>query len=615
MSGKSLEEVHGTIDTTGTMSWRRRFLLFIGPAFMVCVGYMDPGNWATDIAGGSQYGFKLLWVLLMSNLIAVMLQSFCARLGIVSGKDLAQASRETYSKPINYTLFALAEIAIVACDLAEVLGMAIGLKLLFGLPLIWGVLIAGLDTFVILYLQQKGIRYLELMIFSMVSIVGLAFLAELYFAKPDFAEVMTGFVPSIPDSNALYIAIGIIGATVMPHNLYLHSALVQTRRNGKDEKSIWTAIRYSFFDSAIALNLAFFVNAAILIVSASVFFKNGYNEVATIQNAHSLLEPLMGERLAPILFAVALIAAGQSSTITGTLAGQIVMEGYLDLRIAPWIRRLITRSLAIIPAIIVIAIYGENKADDMLIFSQVILSLQLGFAVVPLIHFVSDKKRMGVFAINSYWKVAAWVAVAIIVSLNLKLVLEEAMNADNFKWLLLASIFLFVVLLVYMIFRPYFSKNSIVKVESLHSQKKLHVPSISIVKYTSIGVCVDFSETDQRAISAGFGLSDKTATYHLLHVVESAAAIATGEESRDFETLDDWKKLNDYCALLLKQGYHAVPHIGFGNPKQVIPKLVSECGVDILVLGAHRHEGIKDVIYGETIRSVRHKVKCQVLIV
>jgi manganese transport protein len=379
MSTKSLEEVYGTIDTTGTMSWRRRFFLFIGPAFMVCVGYMDPGNWATDIAGGSQYGYKLLWVLLMSNIIALMLQSFCARLGIVAGRDLAQASRETYPKYVNYILYGLAEIAIAACDLAEVLGMAIGLKLLFGLPLIWGVLIAAFDTFLILFLQQKGIRYLELMIFSLVAIIGFSFMAELFFAKPDIGEMMKGFIPSIPDSNALYIAIGIIGATVMPHNLYLHSALVQTRRNGNDEKSIRNAIKFSFFDSAIALNLAFFVNAAILIVSAAVFYKNGFNTVASIQNAHDLLQPLVGERLAPTLFAIALIAAGQSSTITGTLAGQIVMEGYLDLRISPWLRRLITRSLAIIPAVIVLYIFGETEADEMLVLSQVVLSLQLGF--------------------------------------------------------------------------------------------------------------------------------------------------------------------------------------------------------------------------------------------
>jgi manganese transport protein len=424
MSTRSLEEVHGTIDTTGNMSWWRRFVLFIGPAFMVCVGYMDPGNWATDIAGGSKYGYKLLWILLLSNLIALLLQSLSARLGIVRGKDLAQVSRETYPTFINLPLYGLAEIAIAACDLAEVLGMAIGLNLLFHLPLMWGVGIAIFDTFIILYLQQKGMRYMEVLIFSLVSLIGMCFLVEVLFSKPDVGDVLHGFIPSSLDNGALYIAIGIIGATVMPHNLYLHSSLVQTRRNGTDPASIARSIKYNFWDSAIALNLAFFVNAFILIVAAAVFFTKGYHEVVDIQNAHSLLAPLMGKSLAPIIFAVALIAAGQSSTITGTLAGQIVMEGYLDLRIAPWLRRLITRSIAVIPALLVIYYLGEDKVGAMLIFSQVILSLQLGFAVIPLIHFVSDRHLMGEFAIGAWIKILAWISAIIIVGLNLKLILD-----------------------------------------------------------------------------------------------------------------------------------------------------------------------------------------------
>ncbi len=615
MSTKSLEEVYGTIDTTGTMSWRRRFFLFIGPAFMVCVGYMDPGNWATDIAGGSQYGYKLLWVLLMSNIIALMLQSFCARLGIVAGRDLAQASRETYPKYVNYILYGLAEIAIAACDLAEVLGMAIGLKLLFGLPLIWGVLIAALDTFLILFLQQKGIRYLELMIFSLVAIIGVSFMAELFFAKPDVGEMMKGFIPSIPDSNALYIAIGIIGATVMPHNLYLHSALVQTRRNGTDERSIRNAIKFSFFDSAIALNLAFFVNAAILIVSAAVFYKNGFNEVASIQNAHDLLQPLVGERLAPTLFAIALIAAGQSSTITGTLAGQIVMEGYLDLRISPWLRRLITRSLAIIPAVIVLYIFGETKADEMLVLSQVVLSLQLGFAVVPLLHFVSDKKRMGQYAINTLMKIAGWVAVLIIVGLNLQLVIETASNMSTYKLLSFSIISAFGLLMIYIVLHPYTAKDKSASATSLHTKSVISIPTIKSLAYNSIAICVDFSRTDQKAISEGFAFGNRSTKFYLIHIVESAAARATGLESRDFETLDDWKKINEYCLLLKEEGYETEPLIGFGNPKKVIPKLVKKCAANLLVLGAHRHTGIKDIIYGETISAVRHSVECPVLIV
>ncbi len=612
MSSKSLEEVYGTIDTTGSMTWWKRFMLFIGPAFMVCVGYMDPGNWATDIAGGSKYGYKLIWVLLMSNFIALMLQSLCARLGIVSGKDLAQASRETYPRFINYALYALAEIAIAACDLAEVLGMAIGLKLLFGLPLIWGVGIGALDTFFILFLQQKGIRYMEVLIFSLVFIIGSAFVVELFFAKPDMHELALGFIPSIPDSNALYIAIGIIGATVMPHNLYLHSALVQTRRNGTDSHSIRNAIKFSFFDSAIALNLAFFVNAAILVVSAAVFFKNGFTEVASIENAHALLEPLIGKRLAPTLFAIALIAAGQSSTITGTLAGQIVMEGYLNLRIAPWLRRLITRALAIIPAVIFLILYGESKTDELLIFSQVVLSLQLGFAVVPLIHFVSDKKRMREFAIGNVMKFFAWIAVSLIIFLNLKLVTDMAMSSAHAAlWITVVAIF--IALLVYIIIFPLL--QSAKKSLPLHDFTKVETPIIESVSYNNIGICVDFSATDKNAILKGFALGNKKCTFFIIHAVESAAARATGLESRDYETLSDWKMLNEYCTNLTAQGYNAIPLIGFGDAKKVIPNIANDNKLDILVLGAHGHEGIKDIIFGETISTVRHKVNCPVLIV
>lgn len=457
MAFKSLDEVHGTIDTTGNMNRFRRFRLFAGPAFLVAVGYMDPGNWATDIAGGSQFGYKLLWILLLSNIIALLLQSLCTRLGIASGRDLARASRETYPKSVNFVLYLLAEIAIAACDLAEILGMAIGLKLLFGLPLIWGVSIAALDTFLILYLQQKGIRYMEIFILSLVSIIGVSFVAELFFAQPDTGEVMKGFIPSSLDGEALYIAIGIIGATVMPHNLYLHSALVQTRKSGTDSKSIWQAIKFNFYDSMIALNLAFFVNAAILIVSAAVFFKSGYTDVASIQNAYALLEPLLGEKMAPTFFAIALIAAGQSSTITGTLAGQIVMEGYLDLRIKPWLRRLITRALAVVPAVIVLLVYGDEKADELLVFSQVILSLQLGFAVIPLIHFVSDKTRMKEFAIGTWMKIAAWLSASVIVFLNLKLVTDMAIGDSNVFFG--AVILLFVVLLGYIVVFPFLGRK------------------------------------------------------------------------------------------------------------------------------------------------------------
>src|SRR6478609_5400551 len=419
---KSLEEVHESVHTHDKTSVFKKILAFFGPAYLVSVGYMDPGNWATDIAGGSQFGYALLWVLLMSNLMALLLQSLSARLGIVTQRDLAQASRETYSKTINYVLYFLAEIAIAACDLAEVLGMAIGINLLFDIPLIEGVLITVLDTFLLLFLINKGIRKMEAFIIVLVAIIGFSFVFEMVFAEPELNKVIYGLVPSIPGEAALYIAIGIIGATVMPHNLYLHSSLVQTRNFDRSSTGIKQALKYNFIDSTIALNLAFFVNAAILILAAATFYKVGMYNVAEIQDAHRFLEPILGSKVAPVLFAVALIAAGQSSTVTGTLAGQIVMEGYLNLRIQPWVRRIITRLIAIVPAVVIILIYGESVTGKLLVLSQVILSLQLGFAIIPLIHFVSDKSKMNSFAIGPVTKILSWLVTAILVFLNLKMV-------------------------------------------------------------------------------------------------------------------------------------------------------------------------------------------------
>src|SRR6195952_2157557 len=391
-TGGSLGDVHGSVDTGRHTNKWKKIVSFFGPAYLVSVGYMDPGNWATDLAGGAKFGYALIWVLLMSNLMALLLQGLSARLGIVRRMDLAQANREVYPPLINFALYLLAELAIAACDLAEVLGMAIGIQLLTGLPLIWGVSVTVLDTFLLFYLQRLGMRKMEGFIITLVAIIGLSFLVEMIFAKPHLGEVIKGFVPSIPGSEALYIAIGIIGATVMPHNLYLHSALVQTRKIGSSKAAIKQALRFNRVDSAIALNAAFFVNAAILILAASVFYASGNTGIAELKEAHRMLAPLLGNNIAPTLFAIALIAAGQSSTITGTLAGQIVMEGYLNLRINPMIRRLITRMLAIVPAFFCILYFGEERVDRLLILSQVVLSVQLGFAVIPLIHFVSDKE-------------------------------------------------------------------------------------------------------------------------------------------------------------------------------------------------------------------------------
>lgn len=423
---RSLSDVHQSIDTTTSRKggWKK-ILSFLGPAYLVSVGYMDPGNWATDLQGGAQFGYKLIWVLLMSNLIALLLQNMCARLGVVREQDLAQANRATYPRVINLCLYGLAELAIAACDLAEVLGMAIGINLLTGLPIIWGVGISVLDTFLLFYLQKLGMRKMELFIITMIAITGFSFLIELIIAKPAVSEIVTGFVPTTLSRGELYIAIGIIGATVMPHNLYLHSALVQTRKIKRTEKGIKAALKYNTIDSVIALNLAFFVNAAILILAATVFFKSGHTAVAKIEEAHQMLAPLLGSKLAPILFAVALIAAGQSSTITGTLAGQIVMEGYLNLKLNPLLRRLITRLIAIIPAVGVIMIYGEGKLDQLLILSQVILSLQLAFAIIPLIYFVSDPYAMGKFAIKKTTRITAWFISALLIYLNVQMVYNE----------------------------------------------------------------------------------------------------------------------------------------------------------------------------------------------
>ncbi|HVA97404.1 MAG TPA: Nramp family divalent metal transporter, partial [Bacteroidia bacterium] len=425
---KSLSEVNGSVDTTLQSNFWKKLFAFIGPAYLISVGYMDPGNWATDIAGGSHFGYLLLWVLLLSNLIALLLQNLSARLGLVSGLDLAQASRQNYPPFINFFLWILAEIAIAACDLAEVIGMAIGLNLLFGLPMMIGVVITIFDTFILLMLQRYGMRKMEAIIIALILIIGIAFFIEMFFVHPDVKAILINFIPSALNKDSLYIAVGIIGATVMPHNLYLHSSLVQTRKINRSEKGIKAAIKFNIIDTSIALNLAFFVNAAILIMAAAAFYTKGLYNVTEIQDAYKLLTPLLGSKIAPLLFAIALIAAGQSSTLTGTLSGQIVMEGYLNLRIQPWLRRIITRSLAILPAFFTLWYFGDDKISALLILSQVVLSLQLGFAIVPLIHFVSDKKIMGKLVIKTYLKILAWICAIFILALNIQLVYETIID-------------------------------------------------------------------------------------------------------------------------------------------------------------------------------------------
>ncbi|MBP6513102.1 MAG: Nramp family divalent metal transporter [Bacteroidia bacterium] len=616
----SLSEVHGSIKVDSSMSFKRRLLAFLGPAYMVSVGYMDPGNWATDIAGGSQFGYSLIWVLLMSNLMALLLQSLSVRLGIVRGRDLAQASREMFPGFVNIFLYVLAEIAIAACDLAEVLGMAIGLYLLFDLPLMYGVVISALDTFLLLFLMNHGIRKMEVFIISLVATIGLAFVAQMVIAQPVISEVMTGFIPTSMSNTALYIAIGIIGATVMPHNLYLHSALVQTRKFDRTDKEISRAIKFNILDSTIALNAAFFVNAAILILAASTFYKVGMHEVNDIMDAHRLLEPLLGSKLAPILFAVALLCAGQSSTITGTLAGQIVMEGYLNLRIAPWIRRLITRLIAIIPAVLVIHIAGESATTELLIFSQVILSLQLGFAVIPLIHFVSDRSKMGNFTISLKTKIAAWLCAIIIVSLNVKLVFGEVtgwLNADDSIWLriIVVPLCIFVgIMLLYITFAPIFRKmkpKSIYLPHGSFQEIKLQEAS----KYNRIAVTLDFGSMDGIALQNAVNQGGKEAIYILVHISESAIAHWMGSDSSDFESIKDTETLVEYKKQMIENGYNCEIELGFGNPRKAIPQIVKNANADLLVMGAHGHKAIMDFILGSSVDAVRHQLEIPVLVV
>ena len=426
----SLPVVHRSVVVPANASFWRKLLAFSGPGFLVAVGYMDPGNWATDLQGGAQFGYTLLSVIMISNLMAILLQHLCIKLGVATGRDLAQSCRDHYSTPTVWFLWIICEIAITACDLAEVVGSAIALQLLFGIPLVWGCVITALDVLAILYLQNKGFRHLEAVVITLIATIGTCFAAELIFSKPSLTGMLLGFVPGphiMTNPAMLYVSIGIIGATVMPHNLYLHSSIVQTRKYLPTTEGRREAIRFATIDSCTALMFALFINAAILILAASVFHWSGHQDVAEIQSAYKLLSPLMGVGLASILFAVALLASGQNSTLTGTLAGQIVMEGFIHVRLRPWIRRLLTRAIAIIPAVIVIGFFGESKTTDLLVGSQVVLSMQLGFAVWPLLRFTDEKAKMGEFANPRWIRILGWLTAVIIILLNVKWLFDKLM--------------------------------------------------------------------------------------------------------------------------------------------------------------------------------------------
>ena len=623
---KSLGEVHGSVGVTHQNPLKRLFA-FLGPAYLVSVGYMDPGNWATDLEGGARFGYALLWVLLMSNLMAVVLQTLSARLGVVTGHDLAQACRSEYSRPINFALWALAEVAIAACDLAEVVGTVIALKLLFGIPLLWGCLVTALDTFLLLWLQKYGMRKMEAAILALVVTIGGCFLLQILLARPDAIALLHGFRPSLPPGS-LFVAIGILGATVMPHNLYLHSALVQSRRIGHDRASKAQACKYNLIDSALALNVAFFVNAAILVLSAAVF--HGRMEVASIEEAHELLPGFLGAA-APILFGVALLCAGQSSTLTGTLAGQIIMEGYLDLKIAPWLRRLITRSLALIPAVLTIALAGDQATQQLLVLSQVVLSLQLSFAVIPLIHFTSDRRNMGEFATPAWGRVLAWSSATMIVALNAKLVADKVVEWVGLaaasgrtigpvplSWVVAGALYGIALsalgLLAWVTIKPF-----VRPAPPWTPAPSLEVDWADALRprpISRIGIALERGPGDSEILSRALGLADPGRTsLTLLHVVDTPMTRVYGSETADRETDADERYLDDVVRVLEQKGYRVRSVLLHGPDRaaRLIEQLKGE-PVDLLVVGSHGHGLVHDLLFGQTVDKVRHGLSIPMLI-
>lgn len=611
---KSLAEVHASVPIANLPFWRR-VLAFSGPAYLVSVGYMDPGNWATDLEGGARFGYQLLWVLVMSNAMAVLLQTLSARLGIIRGVDLAQACREAYPRGVNFALWILCELAIAACDLAEVLGAAIGLQLLFRVPLLYGVLLTTLDTLLLLWLTRYGIRIIESIVLVLITTIGACFAMEIFLAKPNVSEMATGLIPRL-NSESLYVAIGILGATVMPHNLYLHSALVQTRRIGRSVAEKRQACRYNLFDSALALNLALFVNAAILVVAASVFYKSG-QEVREIQQAHQLLAPLLGTSLASVLFAVALLASGQSSTLTGTMAGQIVMEGFVNIRMQAWLRRLITRLVAITPAVITILVAGESATYQLLILSQVILSLQLPFAVIPLIQFTSDARKMGEFASPVWVRALAWTTAAIIVGLNLRLAAQTLEPLGGWAILLVAPI---LGLLLYICLAPWLGSRFGGQTESKPDVRTMPEPILAPLnapQYKKILVPLDHSENDRPTLAHAAALAlQHQARLLLLHVEEGVTSQVYGDLSETGEVEAGTVYLTRLLQELATQGIQADLRVLHAkSPREAIIQTAQEENVDLLIMGAHGHSGLKDLIFGSTINSVRHGVQAPVLIV
>jgi manganese transport protein len=618
---RSLPEVHGTVTTTHPSIWRRMFA-FAGPAYLVSVGYMDPGNWATDLEGGARFGYQLLWILVMSNAMAILLQTLSARLGIVTGRDLAQACADTYPQFVNYPLWFLCEIAIAACDMAELLGAAIALNLLFGIPLLWGVFITAADTLLLLALSNFGIRLIEGIVLSMVTVIAGCMFVEIWLAKPAAGEVLSGLKPHLTPES-LYVAIAMLGATVMPHNLYLHSALVQTRRIGRTTEDKRRACRYNLLDSTIALNGALLVNAAILILAATVFYKNGV-VVTEIQQAHQLLAPLLGTTLASIAFGVALLLSGQSSTMTGTMAGQIVMEGFLHIRMRPWLRRLITRLVAITPAAIAISASGDEAVLPLLILSQVVLSMQLPFAVIPLLHFTSDRQRMGTFANPGWVRALGWVAAAIIVTLNLRLAVQTVAGwlaaAGAWRWVVQVLVVVFGAalagLLVWVTFEPWLPAR-------LRQLGRPAAPSLPVEleprtpSYRTILVPLDHTEMDREVVSLAAGLArEHGGRLYLFHVEEDVTSQVYGELSETAEVEAGRQYLEEIAQALREQGVDAQAVLCHSrDPRREIVRFARQTRPDLVVMGAHGHKWFQDLVFGDTIDAVRHALGVPVLIV
>ena len=596
---------------------------FAGPAYLISVGYMDPGNWATDLEGGARFGYRLLWVLVMSNLMAILLQTLSARLGIVTRMDLAQACRETYPAIVCRILWLLCEIAIAACDLAEVIGTAIGLHLLFQIPVIVGVLITAADTLLILWFTKLGIRLIESFILSLITITAGCFFVEIWLARPAAGEIVTGLLPRL-DNSSLYAAIAILGATVMPHNLYLHAALVQTRRIGESSAEKRAACRYNLIDSMIALNGALLVNAAILILASSVFHKRGII-VTEIAQAQLLLAPLLGSAAAGVCFAVALLCAGQSSTITGTMAGQVVMEGFLSFRMQPWLRRLITRLMAITPAALAVYVSGEEGLYKLLIFSQIVLSMQLPFAVIPLINFTSDRGRMGEFVNPAWAKALSWIVAAVIVILNGWLVYGTAVEwvAAAGRFGVPVAILLgafgsgLLILMFWITFEPIMPRWLKDFRRSRVGLLAEDYEEVQVRRYSRILVPLDHSRMDRDTIGHALAMAKiHGARIYLLHVEEGVTSQVYGNQSATSEVAAGERYLDRIADTARSQGVEVeavVRHAA--QPPRAIIEFAREIQPDLVVMGAHGHRGLKDLIFGTTINAVRHALDVPLLIV